>query len=73
MWNIRVAEQMQRMAAEEEAQKSEEIRREKSRAERDRRFNLHREKLRGRCIAALLTSNWNLWRGTRRLIYQISF
>ena len=70
MWNIRVAEQMQRMAAEEEAQKSEEIRREKSRAERDRRFNLHREKLRGtcRCIAALLTSNWNLWRG-----YQLSF
>lgn len=47
MWNSRRAEQFQRIAAAEEAQKAEEVRREKSMAERDQKFTQHREKLQG--------------------------
>lgn len=47
MWNSRRAEQFQRIAAAEEAQKAEEVRREKSMAERDKKFTQHREKLQG--------------------------
>lgn len=47
MWNSRRAEQFQRIAAAEEARKTDEIRREKSMAERDQRFSQHREKLQG--------------------------
>lgn len=47
MWNSRRAEQFQRIAAAEEAQKVEEVRREKSMAERDQKFTQHREKLQG--------------------------
>lgn len=57
MWNSRRAEQFQRIAAAEEARKAEEIRREKSMAERDQRFSQHREKLQGKLKRGRITGN----------------
>lgn len=57
MWNSRRAEQFQRIAAAEEARKAEEVRRQKSMAERDQKFTQHREKLQGELKRGGITGN----------------